>query len=77
MSEYTMNNKQEKVIGTERKLRAKITITHDYDFDIIQNLTTMGYDVETERVQTSPYDGDLHIKVYEIVKREPLNEKRY
>lgn len=37
----------------------------------------MGYDVETERVQTSHYDSDLHIKVYENVKNEPLNEKQY
>lgn len=77
MNEYSMNNKQEKTTGTERKLRSKITITHDFDFDIIRHLTTAGYDVETERVQTSPFDGELHIKVYENVKHEPLNEKRY
>jgi hypothetical protein len=68
MSDYLTANKQEKPIGTERRLRTEITITHDFDFDIIRHLTTAGYDVETERVQTSPYDGELHIKVYENVK---------
>lgn len=78
MSEYVTNIKPEKVIGTERRLRAEITINHDYDFDIISHLTnTLGFDVETERVQTSQYDGELHIKVFENVKREMLGEKRY
>jgi hypothetical protein len=78
MNEYVTNIKTEKTIGTERRLRAEITISHDYDFDIIRHLTsTLGFDVETERVQTSQYDGELHIKVFEIVKREMLPEKRY
>jgi hypothetical protein len=77
MGDYLTTNKQEKAIGIERRLRAEITITHDYDFNIIRHLITMGFDVETERVQTSAFDGDMHIKVYETVKYEPISEKRY
>ena len=73
----TMERKQEKVIGIERRLRGEITITHDYDFGIISHLTNnLGFDVETERIQTGPYDGELHIKVFENVKHEAIQEKR-
>lgn len=72
MSEYLSTyNKPENKIGTERRLRGKIIIDHDYDFEIVNHLTTtLGFDVEIERIQTSPYDGELHIKVFETVKRE-------
>lgn len=64
-------SKPEKKIGTERKLRGTIIIDHDYDFEIVNHLTTaLGFDVETEWVQKSIYDGELRIKVYETVKRE-------
>ena len=78
MYECVTNKKSEKVVGTERKLRTEITISHDYDFGIIRHLTNeLGLDVETERVQTSQYDGELRIKVFEIVKHEMPDEKRY
>lgn len=79
MNDYPVTNiNQEKKIGIERRLRGEIVISHDYDFEIINHLTAvLGFDVETERVQTSMYDGELHIKVYENVKREPLDKKKY
>lgn len=78
MSGYTTNRNIEKKIGVERRLRGEITINHDYDFEIIRHLTTvLGFDVETERIQTGPYDGELHIKVYETVKHEIKGEKQY
>lgn len=79
MNDYAVANKTElKMAGTERRLRSKIVIDHDYDFEIINHLTTvLGFDVETERVQTSAYDGELHIKVYENVKRELPMSKTY
>lgn len=78
MNNYqTANTNKEKIVGTERRFRGKIIINHDHDFDIINHLTTvMGLDVETERVQTSMYDGDLHIKIYENVKRELPNKTK-
>jgi len=78
MNDYSATNvNQPKIAGTERRLRGKIVIDHDYDFEIINHLTTtLGFDVETERVQTSVYDGELHIKVYENVKRELPNKNK-
>ena len=77
MSEFGTNTKPEKVIAVERRLRGEITISHDYDFEIIRHLTNnLGFDVETERIQTSPYDGELHIKVYESVKHEVLRNNQ-
>ena len=78
MSDYYTANKQEKLTGTERRFRGKIIVDHDYDFEIVNHLTTvLGFDVETERIQTSPYNGELHIKVFEMVKREPIKDKKY
>lgn len=78
MSDYYTTNKQEKLEGTERRFRGKIIIDHDYDFEIVNHLTTvLGFDVETERIQTSPYDGELHVKVFEMVKRKPIKDKKY
>lgn len=76
MSEYGTTIKTEKVIGTERRLKGQITINHDYDFDIVKHLTNLGFDVETERKQTGPYDRELYIKVYEIVKHEPSENRK-
>ena len=78
MSDYYTANKQEKLTGTERRFRGKIIVDHDYDFEIVNHLTTvLGFDVETERIQTNPYNGELHIKVFEMVKREPIKDKKY
>jgi hypothetical protein len=73
MNDYSTGNKQEKTVGTERKLMSEITIKHENDYGIIRHLTTLGYDVETERIPTNTYDCNLHIKVFENVKYELSN----
>jgi hypothetical protein len=78
MSEFGTDRKPEKVVGIERRLRGEITITHDYDFDIIKHLTNnLGFDVETVRVQIGLFDSELHIKIYENIKHDisPKNER--
>jgi hypothetical protein len=78
MNEYGTDRKPEKTTGVEKRLRGDITISHDYDFGIPEYLTTvMGFDIETERVQTAPYDGEVHIKVFETVKHGESPIKRY
>jgi len=77
MSEYIKTTNQ-KVIGTERILRGEITISQDYDFNIAEHLTAvMGYDIETERTPIGAYNGCLKIKVYEVVRRELVPDKKY
>jgi hypothetical protein len=67
----TTSNADDKKTGVEKRLKNEITLKNDYDLGIVSFLTSQGFDVETERVQTTPYSGELRIKVYEVVNHHP------
>lgn len=71
---YDENGKKE-AAGVERKLRTEIVIKHGDDLGIIAHLTAqMGFDVDTEHVQTGQWDGETRIKVFEIIKHKSAAE---